>query len=137
MERLKDHKETKVDETQVEAGQVWPGAWLRTRGQFPFLAAAQQSTRMEKQQLDPIRSATCWCAEGMWSPGQDQRSSGKEHSAHWQGGWLRYCLLEHKPMRGKGKGEGKLGKDGQPWWEEAISISVVTYLCSDLVMWSK
>ena len=41
MERLKDHKETKVDETQVEAGQVWPGAWPRTRGQFPSLAAAR------------------------------------------------------------------------------------------------
>lgn len=50
---------------------------------------------------------------------------------------LRYCLLEQRPRHGKGKGEGRLGKDGQPWWEEAISIFVATYLCSDLVVWSK
>lgn len=30
-----------------------------------------------------------------------------------------------------------MGKDGQPWWEEAISISIVTCLCSELVIWSK
>lgn len=39
-------------------------------------------------------------------------------------------------QQGCGLGEGVMGKGGQWWWEEAISISVVTYLCSDLVMWS-
>lgn len=43
------------------------------------------------------------------------------------GGWLRCCLLECRSIRGRGKGEGKMEKDGQPWWEEAISISIVTY----------
>lgn len=38
--------------------------------------------------------------------------------------------------KGGGVGKGTGGKGGQPWWEETISISVVTYLCSDLVMWS-
>lgn len=30
-----------------------------------------------------------------------------------------------------------MGKDGQPWWEEAISILIVTCLCSEFVIWSK
>lgn len=89
MERLKDHKETKVGETQVEAGQVWPGPGQEhVANPLPGCGwqalLLQQSTRMEKQQLDPSRSATCWCAEGMWSLGLDQRTARREHFTHWQ-----------------------------------------------------
>lgn len=52
-------------------------------------------------------------------------------------GRLRCCLLECRAFRGKGQGEGKMEKDGQPWWEEAISILIMTYLCSGFVTWSK
>lgn len=34
-------------------------------------------------------------------------------------------------IHGKGKGEGNMEKDGQPWWEGAISILDVTYLCHE------
>lgn len=83
MDRLKDHKETKVDETQDEAGQIRPGPGQEhVAGSPPLLLpgcgwqaiSLQQSTGMERHQLDPIHSATCWCAEGMWSLGQDQRA---------------------------------------------------------------
>lgn len=44
---------------------------------------------------------------------------------------------ECRPIHRKGCGEGKMRHDGWPWKEEAVSILVVTYLCSDFVVWSK
>lgn len=108
MEKLKDQKEIKVDETRVGLGLA------KSMWQILPLAAAQaglagislqQSIRMEKQQHVPLCPATAQCAESMWSLGQDQHSSGGEHSPRQQ---------ECFPWQGDGS-DAASWNTGHPW----------------------
>lgn len=140
MEKLKDHKEIKVDPTQVNVSQVWPGP-SQDYGASPSLAAARlQLTPSRSQSIRTEEQHLASCAQSMWFLGQDQRPGMRKNiplisiTFPLVGGWLR-GPLEHSPIHGKRDGRGKW-KDGQPWWEEVLSI-LLPHLCTDLVWWSK
>lgn len=113
-------------------------AWPRAGGTLPpwllpwlWLAAIllQRDTRLEEQQLEPVCPATRWCAGSTWSLGQAQLSLGKEHPP-WEamfplaGGRLRCRLLERRALCGRGEGEGKMEKDGQPGWGRPLAFGL-------------
>lgn len=147
LDRLKDHQELQVEQTQAESGRPW--AQPRACSKFSSSAAAQAAAgwpshpgrapgwRDNSWSLSTLPLCLVRAVHVVPGPGPalhwERTLSLSSHNVSLGTGWLRCCPWNTDPSVGR---VGEWGKDRQPQWEEAISILVVTYLRSDLIMWS-